>query len=253
MKLTHASLFSGIGGFDLAANWMGWHNIFNCEINTDLQYHLKQSFPEAENFGDITQTNFTHYANKINVLTGGFPCQPFSGAGSKKGQEDKRYLWPQMLRAIREIKPQWVVAENVYGLINNKNGLVFEQICSQMEVEGYAVQAFIIPASAVNAWHRLDRVWLIAHSNSKRQTFLQHKPAQRCQRQTQPQPFGIFKNGNEREVLRANSRNINGLPAELDKIEAYGNAIVPQLALKFFCAIEQYTELTDINKERHSI
>lgn len=164
--MTHGSLFSGIGGFDLAAEWMGWENKFHCEWNPFGQKVLHYYWPEAEQFTDITKTNFTKYANKIDILTGGFPCQPYSSAGKRLGKEDERHLWPEMLRAIREIKPRWVVGENVYGLVNWSGGLVFHEVQVDLEAEGYEVQPYLLPAAAVNAPHRRDRIWFVADSNS---------------------------------------------------------------------------------------
>lgn len=161
--MTHASLFSGIGGFDLAAEWAGWTNMFNCEIDGFCRKVLKYHFPNAQQYADIRTTDFTVWRGRIDVLTGGFPCQPFSLAGKRRGTEDDRYLCPEMLRAIREIRPEWVVGENVYGFVNWSKGLVFEQVCADLENEGYAVQPFILPACAVDAPHRRDRVWIVAH------------------------------------------------------------------------------------------
>lgn len=160
------SLFSGIGGFDLAAEWMGWDNLFHCEWNPFGQKVLKYYWPNAESFTDITKTDFTKYANKIDILTGGFPCQPYSVAGKQLGKEDNRHLWPEMLRAIREIRPSWVVGENVRGLVNWSGGLVFDEVQADLENEGYEVLPFLLPACAVNAPHRRDRIWFIAHSSS---------------------------------------------------------------------------------------
>lgn len=168
MKLTHASLFSGIGGFDLAAEWAGWHNMFQCELNEFGQKILKHYWPCAVHYGDITQTDFTIWRGRIDVLTGGFPCQPYSVAGKRKGKEDERHLWPQMLRAIREIQPRYVVGENVNGLVNWNGGLVFDEVQSDLEAEGYEVQPVILPASSVNAPHRRDRVWFVAYSDHAR-------------------------------------------------------------------------------------
>ena len=163
--MTHGSLFSGIGGFDLAAEWMGWENKFHCEWNEFGQRVLKHYWPQAELFTDITKSDFTKYANKIDVLTGGFPCQPYSMAGKRLGKDDERHLWPQMLRAIREIQPTWVVGENVLGIVNWNGGLVFEEVQADLEAEGYEVQPYVLPAAAVNAPHRRDRVWFVAHAN----------------------------------------------------------------------------------------
>jgi len=166
MNVTQGSLFSGIGGFDLAAEKMGWDNLFHCEWNPFCQKILHYYWPKAEQFTDITKTDFTKYANKIDVLTGGFPCQPYSQAGKRLGKDDERHLWPQMLRAIKEIKPSWVVGENVHGIVNWSGGLVFEQVQTDLEAEGYEVQSYILPACAKNAPHRRDRVWFIAYSDS---------------------------------------------------------------------------------------
>jgi len=160
--MKHGSLFSGIGGFDLASEWMGWENVFHCEWNEFGKKVLHHYWPNAESFDDITKTDFTKYANKIDILTGGFPCQPYSSAGQRKGKEDERHLWPQMLRAIREIKPKYIVGENVFGLLNWNGGMVFDEVHSDLEIEGYEVQAVVIPAAAVNAPHGRDRVWFVA-------------------------------------------------------------------------------------------
>ena len=160
--MKHGSLFSGLGGFDLAAEWMGWENIFHCEWMEFPRKVLDYHFPNADSHIDICKTDFKKYANKIDILTGGFPCQPFSMAGKRKGTDDERYLWGEMLRAIQEIKPAFVIAENVAGILSIDDGLVFEQVCLDLEAEGYEIQPFIIPASAKNAPHRRDRVWFVA-------------------------------------------------------------------------------------------
>jgi DNA-cytosine methyltransferase len=162
--MKHGSLFSGIGGFDLAAEWMGWENVFHCEWMEFPRKVLDYHFPNADSHIDICKTDFKKYANKIDILTGGFPCQPFSLAGKRKGTDDERYLWGEMLRAIQEIKPKYVIAENVFGITNIDGGLVFEQVCLDLENEGYEVQPFIICAAAKNAPHRRDRCWFIAQN-----------------------------------------------------------------------------------------
>ena len=186
---THGSLFSGIGGFDLAAEWIGWKNVFHCEINEFCTKILNYHFPNAEHYTDITKTDFTKWRGKIDVLSGGFPCQPFSVAGKRKGTDDNRYLWPEMLRAIQEMRPTWIVGENVAGIVtmvqpckkvkmgcqssifgedNRERVLlrqeyIIETICKDIEREGYSVQPIIIPACAVGAPHKRDRIWFIAN------------------------------------------------------------------------------------------
>lgn len=162
--LTHASLFSGIGGFDLAAEWAGMVNIFNCEIDGFCRQVLKYHFPYAKQYTDIRQTDFSIWRGRIDVLSGGFPCQPFSIAGQRRGTEDDRYLWPEMLRTIREIHPRYVVGENVLGIVNWSDGLVFEQVCVDLETEGYQVQPCILPACSVDAPHQRYRTWFVAHA-----------------------------------------------------------------------------------------
>lgn len=166
--MRHGSLFSGIGGFDLAAEWMGWENVFHCEWNEFGKKVLKYYWPNAISYHDITKTDFTIHRGKIDILTGGFPCQPYSTAGKRLGKEDDRHLWPEMLRAIREIQPTWVVGENVRGLTNWNGGMVFDEVQADLEAEGYEVTPFLLPACAINAPHRRDRVWFIAHTKSER-------------------------------------------------------------------------------------
>lgn len=162
MTMTHGSLFSGIGGFDIAAQWAGWENVFACEIDPFCQKVLKYHFPKSTLYENIRTTDFTIWRGRIDVLSGGFPCQPFSTAGKRKGTEDDRYLWPEMLRAIREISPRWVVGENVLGIVNWNGGMVFEQVCADLEAEGYEVQPYVLPACGVGAPHQRNRVWFVA-------------------------------------------------------------------------------------------
>ena len=167
--MKHGSLFSGIGGFELAAEWMGWDNVFHCEWNEFGKKVLKYYWPNAVSYDDITKTDFTIHRGGIDILTGGFPCQPYSMAGKRLGKEDDRHLWPEMLRTIREVQPRWVVGENVFGLINWNGGLVFHEIQADLEAEGYEVWPYVLPAVSVNAPHRRDRVWFVAHRNSNGQ------------------------------------------------------------------------------------
>lgn len=164
--MTHGSLFSGIGGFDLAAEWAGWENKFHCEWNEFGKRVLNYYWPKAESYGDITKTDFTIWRGRIDILTGGFPCQPYSTAGKRLGKADERHLWPEMLRAIREIQPRYIVGENVYGLINWNGGLVFNEVQTDLEAIGYKVQPVVLPACAVNAPHRRDRIWFVAYNNN---------------------------------------------------------------------------------------
>jgi len=165
------SLFSGIGGFELAGRWMGWEPIVSCEINPFGQRVLRHHFPEAYHHDDIhTLTKSLLNEKRIDtdtndiILTGGFPCQPYSAAGKRLGKEDERHLWPEMLRVICEISPRWVVGENVRGLTNWNGGVVFDEVQADLEAAGYEVLPFLLPACAVNAPHRRDRIWFVAHA-----------------------------------------------------------------------------------------
>jgi len=163
--MTHGSLFNGIGGFQLAAQWMGWENIFHCEIDEFCNKVVKQHFPNSIQYGDIKTTDFSIHRGRVDVLTGGFPCQPYSVAGKRKGDQDDRHLWPEMLRAVREISPSGIVGENVRGLTNWNGGLVFDEVQADLEAEGYEVLPFLLPACGVGAPHRRDRIWFIAYSD----------------------------------------------------------------------------------------
>ena len=188
--MTHASVFSGIGGPEVAATMLGWENLFHCEINPFGRRVLDYWYPNSKSYEDITTTDFTEWRGRVDVLTGGFPCQPFSYAGRRRGAEDDRYLWPSMYRAIDEIQPTWVVAENVAGILTMveqgevskvagsaslfdafddlrgryelRETFTLQRICADLESHGYAVQPVLVPACAVGAPHRRDRVFIVA-------------------------------------------------------------------------------------------
>ena len=186
--MTHASVFSGIGGPEVAASMLGWENLFHCEINPFGRAVLDYWYPEAESYEDITTTDFRKWQGRVDVLTGGFPCQPFSVAGQRRGADDDRYLWPHMHRCINEVRPTWVVAENVAGILTMveqggvsqvasqaalfdegdtvrryeyRGTFTLERICRDIEADGYSVQPVLVPACAVGAPHRRDRVFVI--------------------------------------------------------------------------------------------
>ena len=190
--MTHASVFSGIGGPEVAASMLGWENLFHCEINPFGRAVLEYWFPNATSYEDITKTDFSEWRGKVNVLTGGFPCQPFSYAGQRRGEKDDRYLWPYMHKCINQVRPDWVVCENVGGILTMveqgsvtdmavekslfsegdalhryrlEETFTLERISEDLGNDGYAVQAVIIPACAVNAPHRRDRVFIIGCRN----------------------------------------------------------------------------------------
>ena len=165
MSLTHLSLFSGIGGLDLAAEMAGIKTVGQCEWADFQTKVLEKHWPDVPRWRDIrTLTADSFYERTglrtVDIVSGGFPCQPFSLAGERKGKDDDRYLWPEMLRVIRELRPTWVIGENVPGIVN----LALDTVLSDLENEGYSTQPFIIPACGVDAPHKRERVCILAHS-----------------------------------------------------------------------------------------
>ena len=188
--MTIGSCFSGIGGELVAASMLGWDVKFFCEKNPFGNRVLSYWYPNAKNYEDITTADFSEWRGRVDVLTGGFPCQPFSYAGRRRGAEDDRYLWPAMHNAIDEIQPTWVVAENVAGILTMveqgevskvagtatlfdafddlrgrfelRETFTLQRICTDLESHGYAVQPVLVPACAVGAPHRRDRVFIVA-------------------------------------------------------------------------------------------
>ena len=162
-KLKVLDLFSGIGGFSLGLHSTGiFDTIKFVEFDKYCQKVLNKNFPNIPIEGDIRNVKGTEF--EADVITGGFPCQPFSVAGKQKGTNDNRYLWPKMFRLIKEIKPEFVIGENVQGIINLQDGMVLRQVLNDLEGEGFEVQCFLIPASGIGAWHQRNRTWIIGHS-----------------------------------------------------------------------------------------
>lgn len=253
--MKHGALFNGIGGFQIAAQWMGWENIFSCEINDFCNKVTKHHFPDCIQHGDITKTDFSQYADTIDILTGGFPCQPHSTAGKQAGSKDERDLWNQCKRAVIEIRPRYALFENVSALLTTDNGRFFNRVLSDLAEIGYNVEWCCLPASIFGAPHVRERIWIISYPGGI------------------PFSFGIFNRGGKEKKRRDKKKKIrgenrfvskmgttiysririskewlpepqipklvNGLPGELDEIKSFGNAIVPQVAYQIFKAIEQ--------------
>jgi len=274
---THLDLFSGIGGFALAARWAGFRTIGFCDNEPYAQAVIKKHWPEVPIHGDIKTLDGTAYRG-VTLLTGGFPCQPFSCAGKQRGKDDDRYLWPEMLRVIQEARPTWIVGENVAGII----GLALDKVCSDLEAYGYEVEPIIIPACGVDAPHRRNRVWVIAGggggdlANAISLRKLQPQGCEQEQRErlgngcavtADPNSERIFpakiprenekdeKKSNDkftrgcspahrRQGLQANwatepglGRVAHGISNRVDRIKSLGNAIVPQVAYEILKAI----------------
>ena len=268
--MIHLDLFSGIGGFALAVDkvWPNSTHVF-CEIDLFCQAVLAKHWPNSTIYGDIrtiTQNTIKFrqqnrkidkkeptvwgqwepcsgnanrvYKQKVDLLTGGFPCQPFSQAGRRRGTADNRFLWPEMLRVICLAKPTWVIAENVGGFVTWNEGVVLEQVCLDLENEGYEVQPLIIPAISVNAPHRRDRVWIVANRKGA---------IVKSKRSKTWNGWARFNgkvgwNQNWLEVATRLCRVDARLPPRLDRtprLKVLGNAIVPQVAEEIIKAIKQ--------------
>ena len=166
MVMRLLDLFSGIGGFSYAAEKLvgGYETVAFCEQDEFCQQVLRKHWKDVPIYDDVRTIDATGLGT-IDIVAGGFPCQAVSQAGLQKATEDDRWLWDEMLRIIQDCKPKWVIGENVVGLININQGILFEQVQTDLEKEGYSVQSVVIPAASKNAPHRRDRVWIIAHSN----------------------------------------------------------------------------------------
>src|SRR3990167_9466428 len=290
--LSHGSLFSGIGGFDLGFERAGFTTVWQVERDPYCQAVLAKHFPDAKRYADVRSVHGVLAHAKSGdalydapqqirraaaesphpcrtdgclqtptILTGGFPCQPLSVAGKRRGIDDDRYLWPQMRRVIEEVRPRWVVAENVPGLIK----LALDQVLSDLEALGYTVGAVTIPACAVDAPHRRERLWIVAFANAirrdGRQNHERHASPGRgwieqgrqadvadCE---QPKRRGCARTGRwirehketpgngGRRTRQANGlwfpepavgRVAHGVPHRVDRLRSLGNAIVPQIA-----------------------
>ncbi|MEN6569032.1 MAG: DNA (cytosine-5-)-methyltransferase [Rikenellaceae bacterium] len=264
--MRHGSLFSGIGGFDLAAQWIGWENVFQVEWDEYCQKVLAKNFPNVKRYGDIKEFNGSEYRGAVDILSGGFPCQPFSVAGKRKGKEDDRYLWPEYLRVIREIKPAYVVGENVLGIIN----MELDNIITDLESEGYVTEQFIIPAIGLEARHKRYRLWIIAYAKSIWPRRLQNKSQEEGTQDSTKLFRELCRNISDSDSERGCSRDstgqyannawelsaskrfrcwdiepsvgrvANGIPRRVDRLKGLGNAIVPQVAYEIFKVIEQF-------------
>jgi len=216
--MRHLDLFSGIGGFALAAQWMGWQTVAFCEREKYARRVLEQHWPGVPIIDDITK--WTSKRIGCDIITGGFPCQPFSCAGKQAGKQDDRYLWPAMLSVIERERPTWVVGENVFGIVK----MALDQVLFDLEAIGYATRAFIVPACAVDAHHRRDRVWIVAHASSTR--------ARHQARATREQKFGRTKQALRQEDWQACTNRIEPTSQTEEQPLADSNSIKRQMLPK---------------------
>lgn len=241
--MKHLGLFEGIGGFSLAARWIGWETVAWVEKDEHCQKVLKKNFPNTKGHADIFEFSGTEYKGRVDIITGGFPCQPFSHAGERNGSDDERYLWPEMLRVVTEIQPRWIVAENVYGLLTIDNGFTVESICSDLESAGYERPIILDAASDAFGLSTMERhIWIISEATG-----------QRCERSQKKQNQdngneGIFSGTNPGVIDRWDIRETKfcgvgeRVSARLDKsgkerLKQLGNAIPPYVAYQIFKTI----------------
>ena len=285
--ITHYDLFAGIGGFSYALD-----TIFNeqenehifCEWEQFPTAVLKKHWPDATYYGDIadlvadttnTGSKTMHKRQKpsceLTILTGGFPCQPFSHAGRRKGTSDDRYKWPEMFAVIRNVRPDWIIAENVRGLASWNDGMVLETVCADLESEGYEVRPYIIPACSVGAPHRRERVWIVANYHYARSgTSTSEVRSTDWKTSSEEWQHSLYGAGRQdRHIWSEDWRKValatchdgvdDGLPRKLDgatlrgkrtdtisaskhrqeRLKACGNAIVPQVAMEIFTSIKK--------------
>lgn len=249
--MKHIGLFEGIGGFSLAVRWMGWETIAWCEWIKDKQEQLYKNFPNAAGHGDISTTDFTIYRGQCDILTGGFPCQDASiaksdGKGQQGLQGERTGLFFEFCRAIAEIKPRFIVAENVSNILKTNGGADFSSILTELSGLGYNAEWRVCRASEVGAPHKRARLYLVAYTNSirlqERQTFFSnvHEKALQKSWNTSGTAIQTFRGGSWSGEPPSLCMDY-GISTKLvrQQLHGYGNAIVPQIAHQIFKAIEQ--------------
>jgi DNA (cytosine-5)-methyltransferase 1 len=270
MKLTHFSLFTGIGGIDLAAEWADFTTVGQCEFADYPTKVLEKHWPNVPRWRDIRSVTAESFYERtkfrtVNLISGGFPCQPFSTAGKRKGEDDDRYLWPEMLRVISELKPTWVLGENVAGIVT----MALDTVLTDLENQGYETQSFIIPAAGVGAPHRRKRVFILGYSNRQRRswsngvqksTLLAESSEDVADTNSEPrfqtdsETCAIREERNTWDNASRSSRGCepganwwstepdvgrvaNGIPDRVDRLKCLGNAVVPQQVYPILQAI----------------
>ena len=268
-KIQVLDLFSGIGGFSLGLERAGFETVAFCEIDKYCRLVLQKHWKDIKIYNDVREITRQQYEQDglelPEIITGGFPCQPFSVAGRQKGSRDNRYLWPEMFRIIKEFKPRWIIAENVRGIINIQDGVVFEGVHADLESQGYETQTFNIPAAGVGAPHRRERVWIVANSRCtiRGQQSTRNKESigpETSQETKRSADSDSVARSSEREKIMANSKRVyvqgqhdgsgkeqsrrggwwevepnvgrvaDGLPGRVHRLKGLGNSIVPQIA-----------------------
>lgn len=253
MTLTHFSLFTGIGGIDLAAEWAGFQTVGQCEWADYPTKVLEKNWPDVPRWRDVRDVTTKSVKAKmgggasITLLSGGFPCQPHSVIGSRKAEQDERHLWPEFLRVIQELQPPWVLGENVNGLLST----IHESVCTDLEQEGYEVRTFCAPAYAVGAHHERYRVFIAGFSESKSRLQTNSKAdSDRTRRKTRTNPLLKSRDSLPGAYWATHQPPIcgvdDGLSIKLDgykpRMMTLGNAVVPQQIYPILKAIAEIEE-----------
>jgi len=235
--MTFGSLFAGIGGFDLGLERAGMICKWQVEIDPYCNKILEKHWPNVKRYEDIKTVGSLEY---VDLICGGFPCQPFSQAGKQKGHEDDRYLWPEMLRVITQARPAWILGENVAGIV----GLALDRVLLDLENTGYTTRTFIIPACAVDARHRRDRVWIVANRTDSRTQSVRGWQDSVSEDVANADNLSgrIVTQPNERRLSQGNGKTgcqwlpepdvgrvAHGIPRRVDRLKGLGNAVVPQI------------------------
>jgi DNA (cytosine-5)-methyltransferase 1 len=236
--MTHVSLFSGIGGFDIAAEWAGLETILQVERDPYCLRVLRKHWPTVRRVHDVRRLNDIRRkvgARSVDVLSGGFPCQPFSVAGKRLGTADARNLWPRMFAVVECLRPTWIVAENVRGLFSWNGGVAFESVCADLESAGYEVLPLVYPVAGVGAPHLRYRAFVVAYSNEEGLEKLNRVGYGKAHGNTRS--LGVSNLWNKRPPEPCIRRMDDGIPHRVDRVRALGNAVSPYQALPIFLAI----------------
>lgn len=238
--LTHLSLFTGIGGIDLASEWAGFTTVGQVEMADYPTKVLEKHWPDVPKWRDVRDVTADSFRERtglstVSLVSGGYPCQPFSMAGKRRGEADDRYLWPEMFRVIRELRPTWVLGENVAGHVT----LVLDDTLSDLAGAGYTARAFLFPALAIGANHVRERVFIVAYASGKG---LQRGENRRFPRVGRPQlkkQLAGFPALEDWDAISAGytRRTDDGLRNRMDRLKALGNAVVPQQVYPILKAI----------------
>jgi len=257
--MTVGSLFSGIGGFELGLERTGgFKTVWQCEIDPFCQKILEKHWPNVKRFTDIKKMGIEERIPHVNVICGGFPCQPVSCAGKRKGKEDARWLWPEFCRVVRSVRPEWVLIENVPGLLSADSGRLFAGILRDLSESGYNAEWNIVSAASVGAPHRRERIFVMAHTDGwnvethgktgtsgqihiagenqlaacRKNVNVTNPVLNRLEnlKQTGTTSGPIDRNADWWSVEPNVGRVAHGIPSRVDRLRALGNAIVPQCA-----------------------